>query len=122
MWDFVPLRYDMAADRFNDTLVIISIHYETSEQGTRTNKLKVGQVTLNLGQLLNSKSYRINSIYSVEKCYDPNAKLKMAIDLTEADDHSNFQKGSSGWPSKLEPGPSTANWKLSKVREKMNDD
>lgn len=91
VWDFVPIRYDEVSGTFFDTPVIISIHYETSEQGARTNKLKVGQVTVNLAKLLNSKTYRINSQYSVEKCYDPNAKLKMAIDLTQVDETHNIQ-------------------------------
>lgn len=46
-----------------DYPIVVSIHYETSEQGSKANKLKVGQVLINLSKLLNTKTYRINSQY-----------------------------------------------------------
>jgi hypothetical protein len=45
--------------------------------------LKIGEVPINLAKLLNTKTYRINNQYSLEKCYDLNAKLKLSIDFTQ---------------------------------------
>lgn len=44
---------------------IISIMYETQDKGSRSNKLKVGHVTINLGNILNEKSYRMHNYYSL---------------------------------------------------------
>lgn len=85
LWESVPLRYDEISGTYFDELIVVSIHYETSENGVKTNKLKVGQVTINVGKMLNTRTYRINSQYGLEKCYDPNAKLKLSIDLTRTE-------------------------------------
>lgn len=42
----------------------------------------MGEVVVNLGLLLNNKTYKISKEYNVVKCYDPSAKLKLMIDLT----------------------------------------
>lgn len=81
-WELVTIKYDDVSGLYDDKSVIVSIHYETSESGMRTNKIKVGQVNLNLGKILNSKSYRINNVYNLEKCYDQAAKLKISVDFT----------------------------------------
>lgn len=65
-WPNIALKYDDISGTYLDTLVTVSIHYETSEQGgLRTNKLKIGQVVVNLGKLLNTKTYRISTQYPV---------------------------------------------------------
>lgn len=69
-----------------DFNTIISFYYQTNDQSYRTNKLKIGQVTINLAKLLNSKTYRLNTNYALEKCYDSNARLKLSIDFTKTDE------------------------------------
>ena len=81
-WELVTIKYDDVSGLYADKPAIVSIHYETSESGMRTNKIKVGQVSLDLAKILNSKSYRINNVYSLEKCYDQAAKLKVSVDFT----------------------------------------
>lgn len=63
LWEDVVLRYDEISGTYLDTMMVIGVHYETSEQGAKSNKLKVGQVTVNLGKLLNTKTYRISNQY-----------------------------------------------------------
>lgn len=110
------MSFDEISNTYLDYPIIISIHYETSEQGVKTNKLKVGQVTINISKLLNNKTYRINSLYGLEKCYDPNAKLKLSIDLTQSEEPTNERAGQTTQNYPL------SSWKVSKVRDKMNED
>lgn len=65
LWENIQMRYDDMTGTYMDTPAIISIHYETSQPNTRTNKLKIGQVVVNFGKLLNNKTYRINTQYNV---------------------------------------------------------
>lgn len=83
VWENISIKYDEASGTYLDNNITVSIHYQTSEQGSRMNKLKIGQVTVNLAKLLNTKTYKINNQYPIQKCYDPNAKIKMGIDLIQ---------------------------------------
>lgn len=85
-WELVTIKYDDVSALYDEKTALITIHYETSESGMRTSKIKVGQLTLNLGKILNSKSYRINNVYSLEKCYDQAAKLKLSVDFTRIEE------------------------------------
>lgn len=77
------IDYDEVTGLYGTKNAILSIMYETHETGSRTNKLKVGHVTVNLGNILNEKTYRIHTSYKLEKCYDQAAKIKLAIDLSK---------------------------------------
>ena len=77
------IDYDDVTGNYGTKNAILSIMYETHETGSRTNKLKVGHVTIDLGVILNEKTYRINNYYKLEKCYDQAAKIKLAIDLSK---------------------------------------
>jgi hypothetical protein len=47
-------------------------------QGTR---VKIGEVVLNLGAILNEKKYRIVNSFPLTKCYDKTAKAKISVDF-----------------------------------------
>lgn len=87
----------------------------------RTNKIKVGQVTLNLGTILNSRSYRINNVYNLEKCYDQAAKLKVSVDFTRIEEAAI--QGAEGIASnEYQRIRQSMMYKNSKMRERMIDD
>ena len=78
----LTISYDDISGTYGDKFAIVSVHYEKSETGMRSNKVKMGQLNLNLGKILNSKTYRINNTYPLDKCYDPAAKIKISVDFT----------------------------------------
>ena len=78
----VQVPYDQISGSYLQKIATLNIHYETMEIGGRLNKIKVGQVPLNLGKLLNSNAHRIQSFYPVEKCYDKGALLKLSVDFS----------------------------------------
>lgn len=82
--------------------------------------MKIGHVTINLGKLLNTKTYRIVNQYSLEKCYDPNAKLKVAIDLQKEEDQD---RGDGRGDARGDGGRGflvvSSTWRTSKVRDRM---
>lgn len=41
----------------------------------------MGEVTINLGGILNEKKYRIVNQYPLAKCYDKTAKVRMSVDF-----------------------------------------
>lgn len=43
--------------------------------------MRMGEVTLNLGGILNEKKYRIVSQYPLAKCYDKTAKVRLSVDF-----------------------------------------
>lgn len=43
--------------------------------------IKVGEVSVNLGEILNEKRYRVVNAYPLAKCYDKAAKVKLAVDF-----------------------------------------
>lgn len=43
--------------------------------------IKVGEVSVNLGEILNEKKYRVVNVYPLSKCYDKTAKIKLAVDF-----------------------------------------
>lgn len=43
--------------------------------------MKIGEVTLNLGAILNEKKYRIVNSFPLNKCYDKTAKAKISVDF-----------------------------------------
>lgn len=43
--------------------------------------IKVGEVSVNLGEILNEKKYRVVNAYPLGKCYDKSAKVKLAVDF-----------------------------------------
>lgn len=43
--------------------------------------IKVGEVSVNLGEILNEKKYRVVDVYTLSKCYDKTAKIKLAVDF-----------------------------------------
>lgn len=47
-FDQVEIQFDNATGTYRDLNSQITIHYETVEQNTRTHKLKVGEVNINL--------------------------------------------------------------------------
>ena len=51
---------------------------EVDTQGTR---MKMGEVSINLGGILNEKKYRIVSQYPLAKCYDKTAKVRLSVDF-----------------------------------------
>lgn len=51
---------------------------EIETQGT---KIKIGEVVVNMGEILNEKKYRIVNYYPMTKCYDKAAKLKLSVDF-----------------------------------------
>lgn len=51
---------------------------EIETQGT---KIKIGEVIINMGEILNEKKYRIVNYYPLTKCYDKAAKLKLSVDF-----------------------------------------
>jgi hypothetical protein len=52
--------------------------FELETQGTR---VKIGEVQLNLGAILNEKKYRIVNSFPLAKCYDKTAKAKLSVDF-----------------------------------------
>lgn len=56
--------------------VLLVIEFET--QGTY---IKVGEVNVNMGEILNEKKYRVVNVYPLTKCYDKSAKVKLAVDF-----------------------------------------
>ena len=51
---------------------------EVDTQGT---KMKMGEVLINLGAILNQKKYRMVSQYPLAKCYDKTAKVRLSVDF-----------------------------------------
>lgn len=60
--------------------------------------IKVGEVSVNLGEILNEKKYRVVNAYPLGKCYDKLAKVKLAVDFvleTERVNKGNVKFGSN---------------------------
>ncbi len=55
-----------------------TVVFELETQGTR---VKIGEVVLNLGAILNEKKYRIVNSFPLAKCYDKTAKAKISVDF-----------------------------------------
>lgn len=51
---------------------------EIETQGT---KVKIGEVQINMGAILNEKKYRIVNQFPLSKCYDKTAKVKLSVDF-----------------------------------------
>jgi len=51
---------------------------EIETQGT---KVKIGEVPINMGSILNEKKYRIVNQFPLTKCYDKTAKVKLSVDF-----------------------------------------
>ena len=43
--------------------------------------MKMGEVLINLGAILNEKKYRMVSQYPLAKCYDKTAKVRLSVDF-----------------------------------------
>jgi hypothetical protein len=43
--------------------------------------MRMGEVSINLGGILNEKKYRIVSQYPLNKCYDKTAKVRVSVDF-----------------------------------------
>lgn len=43
--------------------------------------MKLGEVAVNLGGILNEKKYRIVNTLPLSKCYDKTAKVKLSVDF-----------------------------------------
>lgn len=43
--------------------------------------IKIGEVSINVGEILNDKKYRVVNVYPLSKCYDKSAKVKLAVDF-----------------------------------------
>ena len=44
-------------------------------------RMKMGEVNINLGGVLNEKKYRIVNQYPLVKCYDKTAKVRLSVDF-----------------------------------------
>lgn len=67
------------------------LQIEIETQGT---KMRMGEVTLNLGGILNEKKYRIVNQYPLAKCYDKTAKVRLSVDFIpiSIDSHKSEKK------------------------------
>ncbi len=43
--------------------------------------MRMGEVNVNLGGILNEKKYRIVNQYPLNKCYDNTAKVRLSVDF-----------------------------------------
>lgn len=43
--------------------------------------MKMGEVIINLGGILNEKKYKIVNSFSLSKCYDKTAKVRVSVDF-----------------------------------------
>lgn len=43
--------------------------------------MKMGEVLINLGGVLNDKKYRMVNQYPLGKCYDKTAKVRLSVDF-----------------------------------------
>jgi len=43
--------------------------------------MKMGEVVINLGGILNEKKYKIVNSFALAKCYDKTAKVRVSVDF-----------------------------------------
>lgn len=56
--------------------MLLVVEFET--QGAY---IKIGEVSINVGGILNEKKYRVVDVYPLAKCYDKSARVKLAVDF-----------------------------------------
>lgn len=120
-WELVVLKYDEVSGTYEEKLAVLKILYDSPDSNSASSKLKVGHLTLNLAKILNARNYRINSTYPLEKCYDPEAKLKISVDFTRVEETSIQSVGESV-PNEYHRLKQSMLYKNSKMRERMMDE
>jgi hypothetical protein len=75
-YDNYSLYYDEITGLYENKSVLMVLEIET--QGT---KVKIGEVQINMGAILNEKKYRIVNQFPLTKCYDKTAKVKLSVDF-----------------------------------------
>ena len=75
-FDNFAIQLDEVTGLYEQKMAHLLIEVET--QGTR---MKMGEVSVNLGGILNEKKYRIVSQYPLAKCYDKTAKVRLSVDF-----------------------------------------
>jgi 2-oxoglutarate dehydrogenase complex dehydrogenase (E1) component-like enzyme len=72
-----------------------------------------------LAKLLNSNTYRIQNYYSLEKCYDKEARIKLSIDFSEIEKKEQKTHMKSRIESDNQKFRSSMAWKATKLKEKL---
>lgn len=72
----MSIYFDEITGLYDNKTVLVLFELET--QGAR---VKMGEVQINLGSILNDKKYRIVNTFPLVKCYDKTAKAKISVDF-----------------------------------------